>query len=49
VGWRPLKSGELVHIDSDLHTTVRRVIERPPVHQLTLAQLEPKAAASQKP
>jgi predicted glutamine amidotransferase len=48
-GWRPLQSGELVHIDSDLHTTVRRVIERPPVHQLTLAQLEPKAAASQKP
>jgi predicted glutamine amidotransferase len=46
-GWRPLQSGELVHVDSNLHTTVRRVIERPPAHQLTLAQLEPKAAASQ--
>ncbi|HTX32555.1 MAG TPA: class II glutamine amidotransferase [Solirubrobacteraceae bacterium] len=46
-GWRALQSGELVHVDSDLHTTVHRVIERPPAHQLTLAQLEPKAAASQ--
>jgi predicted glutamine amidotransferase len=48
-GWRPLQSGELVHVDSALRTTVRRVIERPPAHQLTLAQLEPKAAASQAP
>jgi predicted glutamine amidotransferase len=46
-GWRALQSGELVHVDADLHTTVHRVIERPPAHQLTLAQLEPKAAASQ--
>jgi glutamine amidotransferase len=46
-GWRPLQSGELVHVDADLHTTIRRVIHGPPAHQLTLAQLEPKAAASQ--
>jgi predicted glutamine amidotransferase len=46
-GWRALQSGELVHVDANLHTTVHRVIERPPAHQLTLAQLEPKAAASQ--
>jgi predicted glutamine amidotransferase len=48
-GWRALQSGELVHVDGNLHTTVRRVIDRPPAHQLTLAQLEPKAAASQAP
>jgi glutamine amidotransferase len=48
-GWRPLESGELVHVDPNLRTTIRRVIERPPAHQLTLAQLEPKAAASQAP
>lgn len=46
-GWRPLQSGELLHVDSNLHTTVHRVIDRPPAHQLTLAELEPKAAASQ--
>jgi len=45
--WRPLQSGELVHVDANLRTTVRRVIDRPPVHQLTLAELDPKAAASQ--
>lgn len=48
-GWRALQSGELVHVDANLHTTVHRVIQRPPAHQLTLAQLEPKAAASQAP
>jgi predicted glutamine amidotransferase len=48
-GWRPLQSGELVHVDSDLRTTVERVIERPPAHLLTLADLDPKAAASQQP
>jgi glutamine amidotransferase len=47
--WRPLQSGELVHVGPDLSTTVRRVIDRPPVHQLTLADLDPKAAASQAP
>ena len=48
-GWRALQSGELLRVNADLQTTVRRVIERPPAHQLTLAQLEPKAAASQTP
>ena len=46
-GWRPLQSGELVHVGPDLRTTVTRAIERPPAHQLTLADLDPKAAASQ--
>jgi glutamine amidotransferase len=46
-GWRALRSGELLHVDQDLEATVERVIERPPVHQLTLADLDQKAAASQ--
>ncbi len=48
-GWRPLSSGELVHVDQDLRTTVRRRIDGPPAHQLSLEDLEPKAAASQSP
>jgi predicted glutamine amidotransferase len=46
-GWRALRSGELVHVDPDLKVTVTRAIDRPPAHQLTLADLDPKAAASQ--
>jgi hypothetical protein len=37
----------LVHVDPDLNVTTTRAIERPPAHQLTLAELEPKAASSQ--
>lgn len=46
-GWRELGSGDLLHVDANLKATVRRAIDRPPVHQLTLADLDPKAAASQ--
>jgi glutamine amidotransferase len=46
-GWRALQSGELVHVDASLRTTVHTVIGRPPAHQLTLADLDPRAAASQ--
>jgi predicted glutamine amidotransferase len=46
-GWRALQSGELVHVDPDLKVTITRAIERPPAHPLTLADLDPKAAASQ--
>jgi len=48
-GWRPLQSGELVHVDPDLRVTITRPLERPPAHQLTLADLGGKAAASQAP
>ena len=48
-GWRPLSSGELLHVGPDLGVTSRRAIDGPPVHQLTLADLEPAAAASQSP
>jgi predicted glutamine amidotransferase len=46
-GWRALGSGELLHVDQDLHATVTRALEGPPAHQLTLADLDQKAAASQ--
>jgi glutamine amidotransferase len=46
-GWRALRSGELVHVDPDLKVTVTHAIDRPPAHQVTLADLDPQAAASQ--
>ncbi len=48
-GWRPLHSGELLHVDAELHVTCRQVLDAPPVHQLTLADLGERAAASQRP
>jgi glutamine amidotransferase len=47
-GWRELQPGDLLHVDPDLHVTVTRPIEGPPAHQLTLADLDEKAAASQR-
>jgi glutamine amidotransferase len=46
-GWRALRSGELLHVDADLHVTITRPLDRAPRHQLTLADLGGKAAASQ--
>jgi glutamine amidotransferase len=47
--WQPLQPGELVHVDARLRVATERVLTEPPRHQLTLADLEPQAAASQKP
>ncbi len=47
--WRALQSGELLRVDSDLNVTIRTVLKDPPAHQLTLADLDPRAAASQGP
>jgi predicted glutamine amidotransferase len=47
--WRALDSGELVHIAPDLEVKSVTAIDHPPVHQLTLADLEPAAASSQAP
>jgi glutamine amidotransferase len=47
--WRALESGELLHVDADLNVTISRPLQRPPAHQLTLADLGAKAAASQAP
>ena len=32
--WRPLESGELVHVDRDLNVSSRFVLEKPPAHRL---------------
>lgn len=47
-GWRALNSGELLHVASDLTTTITRVLNAPPAHLLTLADLDPRAARSQQ-
>jgi glutamine amidotransferase len=48
-GWQALEPGVLVHVDSDLEVTRRTVLNGPPRHQLTLADLGAGAAASQRP
>jgi glutamine amidotransferase len=48
-GWRALESGELLHVDPQLECTVTSVLNQAPAHELTLDDLEGKAAASQKP
>jgi predicted glutamine amidotransferase len=47
-GWREMAAGELLHVDRSLNVTRRRVLTDPPAHPLTLADLDPRAAASQK-
>jgi predicted glutamine amidotransferase len=46
--WRRLAPGELVHVDRRLSVSATIVIDRPPAHQLTLADLREDAAASQR-
>jgi glutamine amidotransferase len=47
-GWREIEPGELLHVDGSLKVTSRRVLSDPPAHPLTLADLDPGAAASQR-
>jgi predicted glutamine amidotransferase len=47
--WRLLDSGELVHVGPDLGIETTRPLPAQPRHLLTLAQLDPVAAASQHP
>jgi glutamine amidotransferase len=46
-GWRELEPGELLHVDTQLQVTSTRPLDHPPAHQLTLADLDPRAAKSQ--
>jgi predicted glutamine amidotransferase len=46
-GWRELASGELLHVDHELHVSSVIALDQPPRHQLTLADLSPHAAESQ--
>lgn len=47
--WRPLEAGELLHIAPDLTVTCELALPDPPTHPLTLQDLEPHAAAAQRP
>jgi len=47
-GWRPLAAGELVHVGPDLAVTCTYPFPDQPAHPLTLADLDPSAAASQR-
>jgi predicted glutamine amidotransferase len=46
-GWRALRSGELLHVGPGLQVTVTSVIDRPPAHPLSIADLTGRAASSQ--
>jgi glutamine amidotransferase len=46
-GWRPLEPGQLLHVDENLNLDLRTALHDPPAHLLTLADLDPRAAASQ--
>jgi predicted glutamine amidotransferase len=45
--WRPLRCGELLHVDGQLGVSSRQIIDQPPAQPLTLADLGERAAASQ--
>jgi hypothetical protein len=45
--WRPLRSGELLHVDGEQDVSRRQIIDEPPAQPLTLADLGERAAASQ--
>jgi len=48
-GWRNLAPGELMRVDAELDVQTQIVLPDPPAHQLTLADLDPRAAAAQGP
>ena len=45
--WRLLRDGELVHVGTDMALTSTTGVLGPPRHRLTVADLNPVAAASQ--
>jgi glutamine amidotransferase len=47
--WRALGPGQLLHVDDQLGLNVLSAIERPPARELSLSELDPRAAASQAP
>jgi glutamine amidotransferase len=46
--WRLLSPGELLHVAGNQRLTSQTIFHRPPAHPLTLADLHPRAAASQR-
>ncbi|MER6075549.1 class II glutamine amidotransferase [Streptomyces sp. NPDC001817] len=47
--WQLMAPGELLHVGPELHATSRIAVADPPAHPLTLSDLRPEAAASQRP
>jgi predicted glutamine amidotransferase len=48
-GWRPLRSGQLLHVGAELQVTIADVLPDPPGQLISLADLSPRAASSQHP
>lgn len=48
-GWQALGAGELLHVGVELDVSITRPLHDAPAHPLSLAQLSPRAAASQAP
>jgi len=48
-GWRAIEPGHLLHVDRDLNVRSIAALDAPPARPLTLADLDPTAAASQRP
>jgi glutamine amidotransferase len=46
-GWWLLPPGELLIVSADHRVTSHQVLDGPPTRELTLADLHPRAAASQ--
>ncbi|MEV6056132.1 class II glutamine amidotransferase [Streptomyces sp. NPDC052107] len=47
--WQLMSPGELLHVAADLRVTSRIAVSDPPAYPLTLSDLRPEAAASQRP
>ncbi|MFI9250969.1 class II glutamine amidotransferase [Streptomyces sp. NPDC053069] len=47
--WQLMAPGELLHVGPDLQAASRIALADPPAHPLTLSDLRPEAAASQRP
>lgn len=45
--WRPLRPGELLHVEHDQQTTTSVILDTPAAHQLSLSDLGAVGAASQ--
>ncbi|MDQ2895880.1 MAG: class II glutamine amidotransferase, partial [Actinomycetota bacterium] len=46
-GWLQIAPGELLHVSPDLTVDHAQILDGPPARRLTLAELDPRAAASQ--
>ena len=42
--WRLLESGELIHVDRDLHVSSRQAIDHPPANPMQVSYLHPPSA-----